>query len=44
VYGYLPADLAVEGTPVEVEYFDERHPARVAVEPLWDPKMERLKA
>ena len=26
VYGYLPADLAVEGTPVEVEYFGERSP------------------
>ena len=24
-YGYLPADLAVEGTPVEIEYFDERY-------------------
>jgi glycine cleavage system aminomethyltransferase T/glycine/D-amino acid oxidase-like deaminating enzyme len=44
VYGYLPAELAIEGTPVEVEYFGERHPARVAVEPLWDPKMERLKS
>jgi glycine cleavage system aminomethyltransferase T/glycine/D-amino acid oxidase-like deaminating enzyme len=43
VYGYLPAPLAVEGTPVEVEYFDERHPARVAAEPLWDPKGERLR-
>ena len=27
VYGYLPAALAAEGTPVEVEYFGERHAA-----------------
>jgi glycine cleavage system aminomethyltransferase T/glycine/D-amino acid oxidase-like deaminating enzyme len=44
VYGYLPAKLAVEDTPVEVEYFDARHAARVAPEPLWDPKGERLRA
>ena len=43
-YGYLPAELAVEGTPVEVEYFGERYPATVAPEPLWDPKGERLRA
>jgi glycine cleavage system aminomethyltransferase T/glycine/D-amino acid oxidase-like deaminating enzyme len=43
VYGYLPVDLAIEGTPVEVEYFDERFPATVASEPLFDPKGERLK-
>jgi glycine cleavage system aminomethyltransferase T/glycine/D-amino acid oxidase-like deaminating enzyme len=44
VYGYLPIELAVEGTSVEVEYFDERHAATVTAEPLWDPKGERLKA
>jgi glycine cleavage system aminomethyltransferase T len=43
-YGYLPADVAAVGTPVEVEYFGERFPATVSVEPLWDPKGERLKA
>jgi glycine cleavage system aminomethyltransferase T/glycine/D-amino acid oxidase-like deaminating enzyme len=42
-YGYVPADLATEGTPVEIEYFGERHAATVASEPLWDPKGERLK-
>ena len=42
-YGYLPAEFAVEGTPLEIEYFDEPLPARVASEPLWDPKSERLK-
>ena len=34
---------AVEGTPLEIEYFDERIAATVAAEPLWDPKGERLK-
>jgi glycine cleavage system aminomethyltransferase T len=44
VYGYLPVDLAVEGTPLEVEYFGDRLAATVAAEPLWDPKGERLRA
>jgi glycine cleavage system aminomethyltransferase T len=44
VYGYLPVELGVPGTPVEVEYFDERLPATVAEDPLWDPKGERLRA
>jgi 4-methylaminobutanoate oxidase (formaldehyde-forming) len=44
VYGYLPAELAAEGTPLEVEYFGERHPATVTSEPMWDPKGERLRA
>jgi glycine cleavage system aminomethyltransferase T/glycine/D-amino acid oxidase-like deaminating enzyme len=44
VYGYLPVEMAVPGTPVEVEYFDERLPASVAEDPLWDPKGERLRA
>ena len=44
VYGYLPVELAVPGTLVEVEYFDERFPATVAEDPLWDPKGERLRA
>jgi glycine cleavage system aminomethyltransferase T len=43
-YGYLPSDLATEGTPVEVEYFGSRLAASVTNEPLWDPKGERLKA
>lgn len=44
VYGYLPVDLAVTGTTVEVEYFGERHAATVTDEPLFDPKGERLRA
>ena len=42
-YGYLPADLAVEATPLEIDYFDERVAATVAADPPWDPKGERLK-
>ncbi|HEX6678775.1 MAG TPA: FAD-dependent oxidoreductase [Actinomycetes bacterium] len=42
-YGYLPVELAGEGSKVEIEYFDERQPATVATEPLVDPKGERLK-
>ena len=44
VYGYLPVDLGVEGTPVEVEYLGERIAATVSAEPLVDPKGERLRA
>ena len=44
VYGYLPAELAAQGTPVEVEYFGERLPATVTNDPLWDPKSERQRA
>ena len=44
VYGYLPVELTVPGTPLEVEYFDERLPATVADDPQWDPKGERLRA
>ena len=44
VYGYLPVDIANEGTPVEVEYFGRRLAATVAADPLFDPKGERLRA
>jgi len=43
VYGYLPAEIAIEGTPAEVEYFGERLAATVTNDPLWDPKGERQK-
>jgi glycine cleavage system T protein len=42
-YGYLPAAIAVEGTPVEVEYFGMRLAATVAADPLFDPKGQRLR-
>ena len=43
-YGYLPTDIANEGTPVEVEYFGRRLTATVAADPLFDPKGVRLRA
>ena len=43
VYGYLPTSLAVEGTRLEIIYFGERFEARVAADPLFDPKMLRMK-
>ena len=43
-YGYLPVEYAAEGTEVEVEYFGVRHKAVVTREPLYDPRMEKLKA
>jgi glycine cleavage system T protein len=43
VYGYLPADHAVEGARVEVQYFGRRHAASVVKEPLYDAEMARLK-
>ena len=42
-YAYLPVEFADEGTQLEVEYFDQRFPALVSKEPLWDAKMERMK-
>ncbi|HEY0000891.1 MAG TPA: FAD-dependent oxidoreductase [Actinoplanes sp.] len=42
-YAWLPASLAVPGTEVTVGYFDRRLRATVAVEPLVDPKHERLR-
>ncbi|MBB2946894.1 glycine cleavage system aminomethyltransferase T/glycine/D-amino acid oxidase-like deaminating enzyme [Actinoplanes lutulentus] len=43
-YAWLPASLSVPGTAVAVEYFGERLPATVAAEPLFDPKMERIRS
>jgi heterotetrameric sarcosine oxidase gamma subunit len=43
VYGYIPASLAVEGNPLEIIYFGERFQAMVAADPLFDPKMLRMK-
>ncbi|MCB0163908.1 MAG: FAD-dependent oxidoreductase, partial [Anaerolineae bacterium] len=44
MYGYLPSAQAQEGTQLEIEYFGERYPATVVAEPLYDPKMEKLKS
>ncbi len=43
-YAYLPTELAVTGTAVEVEVFGEWIGAEVADEPLYDPKGERVRA
>ncbi len=40
-YAWLP--VLDPGTPVEVEYFGERLAATVAEEPLFDPKMTRIR-
>ena len=43
--GMLRADLAVEGTKIEVEIFGERYLATVQADaPLWDPQNTRIRA
>ncbi|GIF62556.1 sarcosine dehydrogenase [Asanoa ishikariensis] len=42
-YAWLPADLATPGRTVHIGYFDRLVPATVAAEPLFDPRMERLR-
>ncbi|MBO8190192.1 GcvT family protein [Streptomyces oryzae] len=42
-YAWLPAELAVTGRALTIGYFDQRVPAVVAEEPLFDPKMQRLR-
>ncbi|HEY1819314.1 MAG TPA: FAD-dependent oxidoreductase [Trebonia sp.] len=42
-YAWLPADAAVAGTRVEVEYFGDRYPAVVTAGPVVDPGMRRLR-
>ncbi len=42
-YGYLPIELAGSGSRLEVEYFGRRFPVTVSQEPLYDPKMGRLR-
>lgn len=43
VYGYLPINQSGPDTAVEVEYFGKRLKATVRAEPLFDPKLARLK-
>lgn len=43
-YGYLPTELALEGTAVEAEYFGRRFALAVSGDPQWDPSMDRLRA
>ncbi len=44
VYAYLPPELTRPGQKLEIEYFSQQLPATVAVEPLFDPTSERLRA
>lgn len=41
-YAYLPSTVN-EGDSVEIEYFGQRKQATVTPEPLYDPKMDRLR-
>jgi glycine cleavage system aminomethyltransferase T len=44
---YLPADVAVEGTPLLVEYLGEQYPvtvARASATPLFDPDNSRIRS
>lgn len=41
-YAWLPAGLTI-GTGVHIAYFGEKVPATVAEEPLFDPKMTRIR-
>jgi glycine cleavage system aminomethyltransferase T/glycine/D-amino acid oxidase-like deaminating enzyme len=42
-YAYLPVALTEPATELEVEVFGDRVPTVVAIEPLWDPKGERIR-
>jgi 4-methylaminobutanoate oxidase (formaldehyde-forming) len=42
-YAYLPAAVAVPGTPVAVEFFGDWVDGAVTAEPLWDPKGARVR-
>jgi glycine cleavage system aminomethyltransferase T/glycine/D-amino acid oxidase-like deaminating enzyme len=42
-YAYLPVDHAVAGTRVEVDLFGTWLPAVVCIEPLYDPRGERVR-
>lgn len=41
-YAWLPAET-VEGDQVQIQYFGQMIPATVAADPLFDPRMERLR-
>jgi 4-methylaminobutanoate oxidase (formaldehyde-forming) len=43
-YAYVPVEHAVPGTRMAVDIFGEWVPAEVRVEPLYDPKGERVRA
>jgi glycine cleavage system aminomethyltransferase T/glycine/D-amino acid oxidase-like deaminating enzyme len=42
-YAWVPAELSDAGTVLHIEYFGERLPATVRVEPLFDPEMAHIR-
>lgn len=42
-YAWVPAELAGEGTALQVAYFDRRHRATVLPDPFFDPKMTKMR-
>ncbi len=42
-FGYLPANVSIPGTKVEIEYFGKLLPATVASDPLVDPSGSRMR-
>ncbi|MFQ6023636.1 MAG: FAD-dependent oxidoreductase [Acidiferrobacterales bacterium] len=40
---YVPAELAREGTEFEIEILGAKRPAKIQLEPLYDPKRERMR-
>ncbi|AOS62178.1 GcvT family protein [Actinoalloteichus hymeniacidonis] len=42
-YAWLPAEHAVPGRPVEIQYFGDRLPYEVAADPLFDPEGARMR-
>jgi dimethylglycine oxidase len=43
-YAWVPPENTEVGSRLEIQYFDERYPATVAEEPLFDPAMKRMRA
>ncbi len=43
-YAYVPSELAVTGTAVDVELFGDWIPATVSLAPFYDPRAERVRA
>ncbi len=41
-YGYLPTEYTEPGHSVEIQYKNERYPATVRDEPLFDPEREKM--
>lgn len=42
-YAWIPTHLSDVGTRLRVSYFDQRHPATVVADPVFDPEMKRMR-